>query len=164
MIMGRAASVARPTRRVPLGGVLAHGIMLAVMAVTMVGAHSPLRCLGGAGVLMIAAIAYAPVARRQLVGWEHLLDFWAMAGLLVIAVGSEAHSGGGAWSGGGEHQHLLSLDRAAGMVVIGVLWLGLRLLVLRLRARAGERIPARTWATSVMITAAGLAMMALYCG
>jgi hypothetical protein len=163
MTMGRAASAVRPTLRIPLGGVLAHGIMLAVMAASMVGAHSPLRCLGGAGVLMIAAIAYAPVARKHLVGWEHLLDFWAMAGLLVIAVGSEAHSGGGTGSDV-EHQHLLSLDRGAGMIVVGVLWLVLRLLVLGLWMRGGEKIPAPTWAASVTMTAAGLAVMALYCG
>jgi hypothetical protein len=159
MTMGRAASAVRPALRVPLGGVLAHGIMLIVMATTMIGTHSPLRCLAGAGLLLIAAIAYAPAARTHLVGWEHLLDFWAMAALLVISVGSEASGGGGA-----VHQHLLSLDRAAGAIVVAALWLGLRMLILGLRARHGEKIPARAWAISATMTAAGLVVMALYCG
>jgi hypothetical protein len=162
--MGRAASAVRPTLRVPLGGVLAHGIMLIVMAVTMIGTHSPLRCLAGAGVLLIAAIAYAPAARTHLVGWEHLLDFWAMAALLVISVGSEASGGVVASSGGAAHQHLLSLDRAGGAIVVAALWLGLRMLVLGLRARRGAKLPARAWAISPTMTAAGLVVMALYCG
>jgi hypothetical protein len=159
MTLGRVAVAARPTLRVPLGGVLAHAVMLVVMAVTMIGVHSPLRCLIGAGLLMIAAVAYAPGARRRLSGWEHVLDFWAMVALLVSSVG-----GGVPASGGGEHQHLLSLDRVVGIIIVGASWVGLRLLVLLLRASRGEKIPVLAWASSAAMTAAGLVVMALYCG
>jgi hypothetical protein len=82
--------------------------MVAVMAYTMLGQHSPLKCLVGAAALVGASVAMAPLARRSAAFRGHLLDFWAMAlAMLVLlpqhpsASSETGHSHGAAVASGG---------------------------------------------------------------
>jgi len=54
---------------------LPHVVMVAVMAYTMLGERSPLKCLVGAAVLIAASVAMAPLARWSAAYRGHVWTF-----------------------------------------------------------------------------------------
>jgi hypothetical protein len=125
---------------------LPHALMIAVMLWTMIGAHSALRCLAGALVMVASAVAYSPGARRSALHWDHIVDLWAMALLLLACLGTGT-------TASGVHVHLLQLPHPQTTAAVTVLWLGARLALLRLSGWRRARL------VGAAVTLAGLVLM-----
>jgi hypothetical protein len=145
-----------------------HGLMIAVMAWTMLVAVSGASALLGAVVLIAASVPCALVARRSASGWRHIVDLWAMAGLLIVAATSALPAisrlaasplTSSAVMGGMAHGVAMSLASPSGLALAVVAaWLTCRLALTAGAVRRGERM-ARLGLGSAVVTAAGLGLM-----
>jgi hypothetical protein len=130
-----------------------HVVMLSVMAFTLIGGSSPVKCLAGAAVLVLISIAMAPLARTLLVYRLHLVDFWAMAlGMIVllphpVVAVTAVHQHGG-----------MSVAAIPVFAALAVAWCVGRIVV-AWSTRAGRR----TSAISAVFTVASLALMLVFC-
>lgn len=123
-----------------------HALMLGVMASTMIIAPSAGSALLGAAVLIAASVPCAPIARRSASGWRHIVDLWAMAGLLLVAATSVSPAevvemGGMGSMGGMAHGAgmVLASPSTGGLAVVAG-WLACRLLLMAGAVRRGERM------------------------
>jgi hypothetical protein len=133
---------------------LPHVVMVAVMAYTTLGHHSPLKCLVGAAALVGASVAMAPLARRSAAIRGHLLDFWAMALCMLALLPHSALVPG-------EHAHsALSIGYVPAFFVVSAAWFGARVVM----ALAGRDARGRASILSAALTAGGLALMLAFCG
>ena len=149
-----------------------HSLMIIVMAWTMFIVDSAAAALLGAVILILASVPCAPIARRSAAGWRHIVDLWAMAGLLIVAAASALPAvssfaapfaavtvrGPAEMSGmaHGAATQLTTPSIAALAVAIG--WLACRLALTSGALRRGERM-ARLGLGSAAVTAAGLGLM-----
>ncbi|HEY5319616.1 MAG TPA: hypothetical protein VIJ76_01950 [Galbitalea sp.] len=132
---------------------LPHVVMVAVMAYTMLGERSPLKCLVGAAVLIAASVAMAPLARWSAAYRGHVLDFWAMALSMLALLPHSALAAG-------EHAHsALSLGGVTAFLGVSAVWFGARVVV----AVAGRDGRAPASLLSVALTAVGLALTLAFC-
>jgi hypothetical protein len=127
--------------------------MAAVMAYTMLGGHSSLKCLLGAGVFVAGAVAMAPLARRLSSFRRHVLDYGAMALCTLALLPHHAIATG-------EHAHgAMPLSTVPVFVAVVAVWLGARAaLAARDRDARG-----RASVLSATLTAAGLGLMLAFC-
>lgn len=132
-----------------------HALMLAVMAVAIL-AGTTSAMLGGAVVLVVAAVGCAAIVRRQPAVSPHLvaqcLDLWAMA-LAMLALTHPVGASAGVGVGGAAHHGFGAPGWLAYLAVVAA-WLLARTGPARARAMLADTrlIPA-------IVTGAGLAAM-----
>jgi hypothetical protein len=131
--------------------------MVAVMAYTMLGERSPLKCLIGATVLIAASAVLAPRSRRSTSLRRLLVDYWAMALTMLVLV----------------PQHLLGPSTTAhhhgGAIALGGLFVAVAVCAAWALARAvlalhQQDARDRASATTAILTAVGLALTLAFCG
>lgn len=125
-----------------------HAVMVAVMLATMLGEHTALRSMLGAGVLLAASLFWVRRARTSTSAWCHIADFWAMA-LVLVALAAPPVTG--------HHSHgTPSVALSLAMIVSG--WLVARVLLVR-----GSAAPV-VGAASAAVAGLGLVVMVVVCG
>jgi hypothetical protein len=156
---GRPAIGRRPSIAVSIWSVFPHALMVAIMLWAMVGQQSVFKSFGGAVVLIVAAIAYAPGARERVVNRDHIVDLWAMALVLIGTVQAGAIQGGAAATGEPAIHGPMPMPTApAGLILpICLGWAAMRLLLL-VRWRG---VGFRGRVIGAAATAIGLVVMAL---
>jgi hypothetical protein len=134
-----------------------HGLMIAVMAWTMLVAVSGASALLGAVVLIAASVPCALVARRSASGWRQIVA--ATSALPAISRLAASPLTSSAVMGGMAHGVAMSLASPSGLALAVVAaWLTCRLALTAGAVRRGERM-ARLGLGSAVVTAAGLGLM-----
>jgi hypothetical protein len=140
-----------------------HALMIAVMAWSMLIVPTAAAALLGAMILIVASVPCAPIARRSAAGWRHIVDLWAMAGVLIVTAASASPAVSPftlpAEMGGMTHGASVSLASPSVVALaIAAGWLACRLALTTLAGRRGERM-ARLRHGAAAVTAAGLGLM-----
>jgi len=126
-----------------------HAFMIAVMAVTMLSGSAVLTVLGAVA-LLAASIVCAALSRAIPFLREPVVDLWAMALVLLIYLPGA--------STGEAHAHLVTIPHGLAFAVVATAWVASRFWLAR--GRVGWRMSL----ASAVLTAAGLALMAVLCG
>ena len=151
----RDAGARHPVRRnlgFPAAHAALHLAMAGIMAISMLGPHSPGRILVAAAALLVVAMALAPAARSSAVVRAHVLDCFAMAIAMLCALStrpldeptlSHPHGAG------------IPIPSLATLALVAAGWAAARVTLLLL-ARTGRR----TSLAGAALTAVGFALMA----
>lgn len=149
-----------PTRRVVLDLAL-HVVMIAVMVFTMAVDRSVPAALAGAAVLILASMGCAPLARRHPMVWDHLVDLWAMA-VVIILMAMPAAGIVASVAASGTHAHSFTPDRVPLLIAAVFVWTVVRLV--RGRQHLRGRTPADLWwRLSAVVSGLGLGIMVVLC-
>jgi hypothetical protein len=126
----------------------AHALTVAVMAAA-IALHSPLVSIASAGLLVMASVVCAGLARVMPFLREHVVDLWAMALAFLVFLPHGSALG----------HHALAVPAAGAFAVVVVAWGAVRAWLTLARADAAWRVAI----VSGAFTGAGLAAMALFC-
>lgn len=140
-----------------------HLVMISVMVFTMAIDRSVPAALAGSGVLILLSMCCAPLARRHRMVWDHLMDLWAMAMIIIVmAFPADPDVVVGA------HAHGFTPERTPVMIAVLAAWIVARLLRGRRHLRAGYRSQRRDasdlwWQASAALSGLGLGVMVVLC-